>query len=192
MSLNPTTVLVAKRGASVHHLKSRMVFASLTTRRTTTINGTRPKGASTLRHLIAEPNRNHGTVSRAFIFIASRARSDICHRRVYSKTYKVPRRRKFPYCNTHNPAGTDSKFSIRVGSSVSNSRPLSMSLPLLMSMNLQLILLRDSELKIVGEYGLRNKREVWRVLLTLSKIRRAARYGFLLLFGLRGTAADRY
>jgi small subunit ribosomal protein S9e len=35
---------------------------------------------------------------------------------------------------------------------------------------------RDSELKIVGEYGLRNKREVWRVQLTLSKIRRAARY----------------
>jgi hypothetical protein len=35
--------------------------------------------------------------------------------------------------------------------------------------------IRDSELKIVGEYGLRNKREVWRVLLTLSKIRRAAR-----------------
>lgn len=34
---------------------------------------------------------------------------------------------------------------------------------------------RDSELKIVGEYGLRNKREVWRVALTLSKIRRAAR-----------------
>ena len=34
---------------------------------------------------------------------------------------------------------------------------------------------RDSELKIVGEYGLRNKREVWRVQLTLSKIRRAAR-----------------
>ena len=33
----------------------------------------------------------------------------------------------------------------------------------------------DSELKIVGEYGLRNKREVWRVQLTLSKIRRAAR-----------------
>jgi small subunit ribosomal protein S9e len=32
-------------------------------------------------------------------------------------------------------------------------------------------------LKIVGEYGLRNKREVWRVQLTLSKIRRAARYG---------------
>jgi len=31
-------------------------------------------------------------------------------------------------------------------------------------------------LKLVGEYGLRNKREVWRVLLTLSKIRRAARY----------------
>merc|ERR1712118_304699 len=33
----------------------------------------------------------------------------------------------------------------------------------------------DSELKIVGEYGLRNKREVWRVQLTLSKIRKAAR-----------------
>jgi len=31
-------------------------------------------------------------------------------------------------------------------------------------------------LKIVGEYGLRNKREVWRVQLTLSKIRRAARW----------------
>lgn len=31
-------------------------------------------------------------------------------------------------------------------------------------------------MKIVGEYGLRNKREVWRVQLTLSKIRRAARY----------------
>merc|ERR1711939_335625 len=30
----------------------------------------------------------------------------------------------------------------------------------------------DSELKVVGEYGLRNKREVWRVQLTLSKIRR--------------------
>ncbi|KAI4763704.1 40S ribosomal protein S9 [Aureobasidium sp. EXF-12344] len=33
----------------------------------------------------------------------------------------------------------------------------------------------DSELKSVGEYGLRNKREIWRVQLTLSKIRRAAR-----------------
>ena len=31
-------------------------------------------------------------------------------------------------------------------------------------------------MKLVGEYGLRNKREVWRVSLTLSKIRRAARY----------------
>lgn len=38
------------------------------------------------------------------------------------------------------------------------------------------MLYSDSELKIVGEYGLRNKREVWRVQLTLSKIRRAARY----------------
>jgi small subunit ribosomal protein S9e len=34
-------------------------------------------------------------------------------------------------------------------------------------------------LKTVGEYGLRNKREVWRVQLTLSKIRRAARYVLL-------------
>ncbi|KAL7274514.1 ribosomal 40S subunit protein S9B [Rhizina undulata] len=33
----------------------------------------------------------------------------------------------------------------------------------------------DSKLRTVGEYGLRNKREVWRVQLTLSKIRRAAR-----------------
>merc|ERR1711939_413208 len=33
----------------------------------------------------------------------------------------------------------------------------------------------DSELKLAGEYGLRNKREIWRVMLTLSKIRRAAR-----------------
>jgi hypothetical protein len=38
------------------------------------------------------------------------------------------------------------------------------------------MLFSDSELRIVGEYGLRNKREVWRVMLTLSKIRRAARY----------------
>ncbi|KAE8150493.1 ribosomal protein S4 [Aspergillus avenaceus] len=52
--------------------------------------------------------------------------------RVYSKTYKVPRR---PF------------ESARL----------------------------DAELKVVGEYGLRNKREVWRVQLTLSKIRRAAR-----------------
>ena len=34
---------------------------------------------------------------------------------------------------------------------------------------------RDAELRLVGEYGLRNKREVWRVQLQLSKIRRAAR-----------------
>ncbi|RMX80928.1 hypothetical protein D0867_16335 [Hortaea werneckii] len=32
-----------------------------------------------------------------------------------------------------------------------------------------------SSRRVVGEYGLRNKREVWRVQLTLSKIRRAAR-----------------
>jgi hypothetical protein len=39
----------------------------------------------------------------------------------------------------------------------------------------------DAELKTVGEYGLKNKREVWRVQLTLSKIRRAARYVYLSL-----------
>ncbi|KAI0213231.1 40S ribosomal protein S9 [Lamellibrachia satsuma] len=33
----------------------------------------------------------------------------------------------------------------------------------------------DQELKIIGEYGLRNKREVWRVKFTLAKIRKAAR-----------------
>eukprot|EP00871_Galdieria_phlegrea_P005321 jgi/Galph1/5790/GphlegSOOS_G4492.1 len=33
----------------------------------------------------------------------------------------------------------------------------------------------DAELKLVGEYGLRNKREVWRVEFALSKIRAAAR-----------------
>lgn len=33
----------------------------------------------------------------------------------------------------------------------------------------------DAELKLAGEYGLRNKREIWRIALVLSKIRRAAR-----------------
>ena len=33
----------------------------------------------------------------------------------------------------------------------------------------------DAELKLAGEYGLRNKKEIWRIALTLSKIRRAAR-----------------
>ncbi|ORE15329.1 40S ribosomal protein S9, partial [Rhizopus microsporus] len=33
----------------------------------------------------------------------------------------------------------------------------------------------DQELKLIGEYGLKNKREIWRVGYTLSKIRRAAR-----------------
>mmetsp|Transcript_28642 Transcript_28642/g.43264 ORF Transcript_28642/g.43264 Transcript_28642/m.43264 type:complete len:186 (-) Transcript_28642:132-689(-) len=32
-----------------------------------------------------------------------------------------------------------------------------------------------SELKVVGHYGLRNKREMWRVQLTLAKLRKAAR-----------------
>ena len=33
----------------------------------------------------------------------------------------------------------------------------------------------DHELRVVGEYGLRNKREVWRVQYSLAKIRKAAR-----------------
>merc|ERR1739847_144420 len=33
----------------------------------------------------------------------------------------------------------------------------------------------DQELKIIGEFGLKNKREVWRVKFTLAKIRKAAR-----------------
>ncbi|KOB73046.1 Ribosomal protein S9 [Operophtera brumata] len=37
----------------------------------------------------------------------------------------------------------------------------------------------DQELKIIGEYGLRNKREVWRVKYTLARIRKAARNALL-------------
>ena len=33
----------------------------------------------------------------------------------------------------------------------------------------------DQELKLIGQYGLRNKREVWRVKYSLAKIRKAAR-----------------
>lgn len=33
----------------------------------------------------------------------------------------------------------------------------------------------DQELKLIGQFGLRNKREVWRVRYTLAKIRKAAR-----------------
>jgi small subunit ribosomal protein S9e len=33
----------------------------------------------------------------------------------------------------------------------------------------------DQELRLIGDYGLRNKREIWRVAYTLSNIRRAAR-----------------
>merc|ERR1712088_1133853 len=33
----------------------------------------------------------------------------------------------------------------------------------------------NQELKLIGEYGLRNKKEVWRVKLTLAKVRKAAR-----------------
>eukprot|EP00397_Hematodinium_sp_SG-2012_P059061 GEMP01075276.1.p1 GENE.GEMP01075276.1~~GEMP01075276.1.p1 ORF type:complete len:193 (+),score=47.96 GEMP01075276.1:48-626(+) len=34
----------------------------------------------------------------------------------------------------------------------------------------------DSEMKVIGEYGLKNKREVWRVQFALAKIRTAARH----------------
>ena len=34
----------------------------------------------------------------------------------------------------------------------------------------------DAELQLVGEYGLKNKREVWRAMYAMSKIRSAARY----------------
>merc|ERR1712139_132480 len=34
----------------------------------------------------------------------------------------------------------------------------------------------DAEMKVVGEYGLKNKREVWRVQYVLSRIRTAARH----------------
>ncbi len=33
----------------------------------------------------------------------------------------------------------------------------------------------DQELRLIGDFGLRNKREIWRVAYTLSNIRRAAR-----------------
>ena len=33
----------------------------------------------------------------------------------------------------------------------------------------------DQELKLIGEFGLKNKREIWRIGLTLSRIRRMAR-----------------
>ena len=33
----------------------------------------------------------------------------------------------------------------------------------------------DHEMKLIGQYGLRNKHEVWRVRYTLAKIRKAAR-----------------
>ena len=33
----------------------------------------------------------------------------------------------------------------------------------------------DAEMKLIGEFGLKNKREVWRAQLALAKIRKAAR-----------------
>ena len=33
----------------------------------------------------------------------------------------------------------------------------------------------DSEMKLIGEFGLKNKREVWRVGLAMARIRKAAR-----------------
>lgn len=41
--------------------------------------------------------------------------------------------------------------------------------------HLQIQLVIFQELKLIGEFGLRNKREVWRVKYTLAKIRKAAR-----------------
>eukprot|EP00295_Goniomonas_pacifica_P033151 CAMPEP_0175954192 /NCGR_PEP_ID=MMETSP0108-20121206/31777_1 /TAXON_ID=195067 ORGANISM="Goniomonas pacifica, Strain CCMP1869" /NCGR_SAMPLE_ID=MMETSP0108 /ASSEMBLY_ACC=CAM_ASM_000204 /LENGTH=82 /DNA_ID=CAMNT_0017280851 /DNA_START=56 /DNA_END=300 /DNA_ORIENTATION=+ len=34
----------------------------------------------------------------------------------------------------------------------------------------------DTELKLVGEYGLKNKREIWRVSRVLAKLRKASRH----------------
>ena len=39
----------------------------------------------------------------------------------------------------------------------------------------------DGELKLVGEYGLRNKRELWRVQLALSKIRQVRLINLVLM-----------
>ena len=33
----------------------------------------------------------------------------------------------------------------------------------------------DTELKLIGEFGLKNKKEVWRVKMLLAKVRKAAR-----------------
>ena len=33
----------------------------------------------------------------------------------------------------------------------------------------------DNEMRLIGEFGLKNKREVWRMQLTLARIRKAAR-----------------
>ena len=40
----------------------------------------------------------------------------------------------------------------------------------------------DAELKLVGEFGLRNKRELWRVQMALSKIRQVRRLFFRSFF----------
>lgn len=34
---------------------------------------------------------------------------------------------------------------------------------------------QDKEIKLAGEYGLKNKREIWRIQLVLAKIRKRAR-----------------
>ena len=41
----------------------------------------------------------------------------------------------------------------------------------------------DQELRICGEYGLRNKREIWRVQLVLAKIRKVELRAFELILG---------
>ena len=52
----------------------------------------------------------------------------------------------------------------------------------------------DNEMKLIGEFGLKNKREVWRTQLTLARIRKAARDHLAILdaieIGDRETAAQ--
>jgi hypothetical protein len=88
--------------------------------------------------------------------------------RSYSKTYKVSGK-YLCICGARLTAS-------RSPAALSRALDCKCTTVLELALNKSLICPRDSELKLVGEYGLRNKREVWRVQLTLSKIRRAARY----------------
>lgn len=94
--------------------------------------------------------------------------------RSYSKTYKACSR---PIKSTLGTKLTDSRFLVDLSSPhVCQLATLQQLDSANVTDNILTVLYSDSELKTVGEYGLRNKREVWRVMLTLSKIRRAARY----------------